>query len=387
MHDLPGWFYCDLYSLFIMIFVLVNVYKNSEAHDRQQSAFVGMLKTTILLLALDAVTKLGGRPAPVNYFVAAANCLSFAIGPLVMVFWMRYLGCAMFPGCEEKADKWVNAVFILSVMNAVISVLSVPFGWTFYLDEKYVYHRGPGFLIPALLVFSMIVLSEAFVFVNRSRIDRRHIFSMNFFLVPPILCGTVQTLFYGSSLVLSGLAFSELIVFVHIQNGGMNVDYLTGAYNRRRLDRQIREKIRLSTEAHTFAAILIDLDNFKSINDTMGHNVGDCALEDTVAILRESIRTNDLLARYGGDEFCIVLDTATEEELAAIIVRIEKKLASFNRDGDRPYKLSFSMGYQVYDVRSGMNAEQFQKVIDEHMYENKRQHHGAAPVCGPKLSK
>jgi len=387
MHDLPGWFYCDLYSLFIMIFVLVNVYKNIEERDRQQRAFMGMLKTTILLLALDTVTKLDGRPAPVNYFVTAADCLSIAIGPLVMVFWMRYLGCALFPGGEEKADKWVATAFFLFAVNAVISVFSVPFGWVFYFDEKYVYHRGPGFLVSALFMLSMILLSEVFVFVNRSRIDRRHIFSMNFFLVPPILCGAVQTLLYGSSLILSGFAFSELIVFVHIQNGSMNVDYLTGAYNRRQLDRQIREKIRLSTQAHTFAAILIDLDNFKSINDTMGHNVGDCALEDTVAILRESIRTNDLLARYGGDEFCIVLDTATEAELTTIIVRIEEKLANFNRDGDRPYKLSFSMGYQVYDACSGMSAEQFQKVIDEHMYEHKRQHHSAAPVCGPKLSK
>lgn len=384
MHDLPGWFYCDLYSLFIMIFVLANVYNNIEERDRQQIAFMGMLKTSILLIALDAVTKLGGRPAPINYFVAAADCLSFAIGPLVMVFWMRYLGYAMFPDGEEKADKWMNAVFVLFAVNAVIAVLSIPFGWVFYFDEKYVYHRGPAFLIPMLLMFSMIVLSEVFVFVNRSRIDGRHIFSVGFFLVPPLLCGAMQMQLRGSSLILSGIAFSELSVFVHIQNGSMNVDYLTGAYNRRRLDRQIREKIRMSTEAHTFAAILIDLDNFKSINDTMGHNAGDCALEDAVAILRESIRANDLLARYGGDEFCIVLDSATENELAAIIVRIEEKLANFNREGDRPYKLSFSMGYRVYDVHSGMNAEQFQKAIDEHMYENKRQHHSASPACGSK---
>ena len=385
--DMPGWFYCDLYSFFILVFILINVLKNIEERDRQQKAYTSMLETTILLLLIDVVTKFSGRPAPVYYFVAAADCLLFALSPLILVFWMRYLGCAMFPGSEERADKWVSAIVVLFAVNAAFSVLSLTYGWIFYFDESFRYHRGPFFIFPAILTLTMIALSEIFIFVNRWRIDSRHIFSMNFFLVPPILCGIVQSFLYGSSLILSGIAFSEMIVFVHIQNGSMNIDYLTGAYNRRKLDRQMREKIRLSSEAHTFAAILIDLDNFKSINDTMGHTVGDCALEDTVFILRESIRTNDLLARYGGDEFCIILDMATEAELSAIVGRIEDRLSVFNAEGNRPYKLSFSMGYRIYDVHSGMNVEQFQKAIDEHMYEHKRSHHERASVPGQRGQK
>ena len=378
--DMPGWFYCDLYSFFLILFILVNVVRSMEDRDRQHRAYLGMLQTTMLLLILDVPTKFSGSAGILHDIVKYADGLSFALGPLPLVFWMRYVGCALFPGNEERADRWVNAFMALFIVNAAISLLSIPFGWVFYFDSSYLYHCGPLFLFPTVTLFLLVILPEVFILLNRERIEPRHIFTLHFFLVPPMACGIMQALNYGSSLSLSGISFSELIVFVHIQNGNMNVDYLTGAYNRRKLDRQMRERIKSSNENHTFAAVLIDLDNFKLINDTMGHNVGDTALGDVVSILRESIRTNDLLARYGGDEFCIVLDCSSEDELQMIISRIEERLAEFNATGVRPYKLSFSMGYHVYDIHSHMNVTEFQKQIDDLMYERKRDRHEAAAV-------
>ena len=375
---MPGWFYCDLYSLFLLLFILVNVFRNNEDRDRQQRAYISMLLSTMLLLILDVPTKFSGRPGFLHYLVRYSDGLSFALGPLPLVFWMRYVGCALFPGNEERADKWVHVFLSLFLVSAAISLLSIPFGWVFYFDSAYNYHRGPLFFVPTGTLFFLLILAEGFILINRRQIDPRHIFTLNFFCIPPIVCGLMQALNYGTSLSLSGFSFSQLIVFVHIQNGSMNVDYLTGAYNRRKLDRHMSEKIRASTRNHSFAAVLIDLDNFKLINDTMGHNVGDAALGDVVAILRESIRTNDILARYGGDEFCIVLDGANTEELNNIIERIEERLADFNATGDRPYKLSFSMGYHVYDANSHMNVTEFQKQIDDLMYERKRDRHEAA---------
>ena len=370
--DMPGWFYCDLYSFFLLVFILVNVFKNIETDDRQQRAYIRMLQSTILLLVLDVFTKFTGKGGFMHYFVLWSDAFSFALGPLPLVFWMRYVGCALFPGNEEKADRWVHLFLGAFFANAALSLLSVAFGWVFYFDGSFVFHRGPIFFAPTLLMIVMVMLAEGFIIANHARIEPRHIFTLHFFFVPPLVCGVMQALNYGSFLSHSGLSFSELIVFVHIQNGNMNIDYLTGAFNRRKLDRQMRERIRASSAVRTFAAILIDLDNFKLINDRLGHNVGDLALADTVAILRESIRTNDMLARYGGDEFCVVLDGANMAELDTIVKRIGDRLARFNAESDRPYVLSFSMGCRVYDPASSKTALEFQKEIDDLMYKQKR---------------
>lgn len=373
--DMPGWFYCDLYSFFLLLFIFVNVFRSAESRERQSTAYFGMLVTTMLLLALDVFIKFAGQSGSLQLLEKAAVGLSFALGPLCFVFWMRYIGCTLFPGNENHADKWVYTLFVLFLANAALALLSIPFGWVFYFDNALTYHRGPLFPVPMLVLAVTILFPEFFIFTNRDRIEPQHLFTLHFFLIPPLICGVLQTLHYGSSLALSGLSFSELIVFVHIQTGSINVDYLTGAYNRRKLDRQMHEKIQSSSAGHTFAAVLIDLDNFKMINDTMGHNVGDAALCDVVSILRESIRANDLLARYGGDEFCIVLECTSNEELETVVHRIETRLARFNASCARPYLLSFSMGYHIYDVHSHMNVHEFQKQLDDLMYEHKRHHH------------
>ena len=152
----------------------------------------------------------------------------------------------------------------------------------------------------------------------------------------------------------------------------MNIDYLTGAYNRRGLEIHMGEQVNASSEEKTFAAIWIDLDNFKSINDTYGHNVGDHVLKTTVRLLRSCFRPTDFIARLGGDEFCIVLDVSSQADLEAAVTRIKKCVKGYNQRGAKPYELALSMGYAVYDYRSHQKVEEFQKQIDEFMYMDKQ---------------
>ena len=122
-------------------------------------------------------------------------------------------------------------------------------------------------------------------------------------------------------------------------------------------------------------AHMLDLDNFKSINDTHGHAVGDTALQTSVRLLLQCLRSSDCVARYGGDEFCVLLQSVSMQDLESIVDRIRDRLDNFNHSGRAPYLLRFSMGYSVYDPASGWNAEDFTKEIDRRMYEDKRTNH------------
>jgi diguanylate cyclase (GGDEF)-like protein len=227
-------------------------------------------------------------------------------------------------------------------------------------------------MIPASLTIVLMAVSSLLIVANRNVIERKRFFSLAFFAVPPFAAIVLQVIFYGISVMLNGLAISLFIVFITIQNRRMDTDYLTGIYNRKRLESYLKTKISRSSENRTFSAVLIDLNNFKSINDNFGHNAGDEALAISVSLIKSCIGSNDFLARYGGDEFCIVLDVSNKDELEQIIVRINSCIEKYNESAVREYPLGFSMGYAVYDFHAHMTAEAFQKQIDILMYQNKR---------------
>jgi diguanylate cyclase len=105
-------------------------------------------------------------------------------------------------------------------------------------------------------------------------------------------------------------------------------DQLTGALNRRGLDDALaREAARATRKGTPLCIALIDIDNFKRINDSYGHQVGDIVLVHLVAIIRQTIRTNDLIGRYGGEEFLVLLPDSHLDEAVAVMGRLQRELA------------------------------------------------------------
>ena len=102
-----------------------------------------------------------------------------------------------------------------------------------------------------------------------------------------------------------------------------NRDYLSGAFNRRFLfdsgTNIIKKALRRGED---LAVAMLDIDHFKNINDSFGHDIGDIAIKKTVKILNKCLRTSDLMVRYGGEEFCIVLEHISYEDTITLFERI-----------------------------------------------------------------
>ncbi len=145
------------------------------------------------------------------------------------------------------------------------------------------------------------------------------------------------------------------------------VDPLTGVHNRKFFSEHISGIIAdYEAEGHAAGLIIIDIDNFKSINDTYGHDTGDVILKQLADILSHHIRGNDELIRWGGDEFVIIADTKNEEGLRLLAenLREQMHLADF-----APLeKLTCSFGYAVH---AGKNVEQTFKKADRALYQAK----------------
>lgn len=362
----------NAYSIMLLIIIYTQSLKNPEKDNLQQKLYMMMLQVTILMLVVDVLSRFDGNPGSIYPVLnQTGNFLIFLLSPVLPSLWLLYVHFQIF-NSERKTRKLFYPMLAVFTVNTFLLTLSRKSGWFYYIDPDNIYHRGPLFLFTASVTIALLIVTFILVIANRGKIDKKHFFPLLFFAIPPFLGIILQIVFYGMSIMLNSVVLSSLILFLNIQNHNLNFDYLTGVYNRKKLENYLKGKVGSKTGSKTFSAILIDLDNFKSINDRFGHDVGDNALEVSVKLLRSCLRSSDIIARYGGDEFYVVLDITDRADLETAVSRIKDCFVKYDKFSTQPYKLSISMGYAVYNVNTHMKVDEFQKLLDKLMYENKR---------------
>ena len=156
------------------------------------------------------------------------------------------------------------------------------------------------------------------------------------------------------------------------------IDPLTGLYNRRgftALATHVAEIAR--RQQRPVQVLLIDLDRFKKINDTFGHTVGDKALVEFAQILTATFRKSDLVARTGGDEFCVLL-AEPDEGIQMALARLRQNVDDSNDAGTRSYRLEFSVGIAQAKPDDHDSMHALVEMADEAMYQEKRLRDDAA---------
>ena len=157
-------------------------------------------------------------------------------------------------------------------------------------------------------------------------------------------------------------------------------DELTGLFNRRALQARLSEEIaRCKRYNRCVSLLFIDPDNFKLVNDSGGHAAGDAMLRRVATVMREACRETDIAARWGGDEFAMVLPDTTAPGAAGAAERIRECIAA-TQPGNEPATVSIGVASYSEEISS---AEQLTRLADEQLYRAKRA--GGNRVCGPQL--
>lgn len=164
-------------------------------------------------------------------------------------------------------------------------------------------------------------------------------------------------------------------------------DQLTGLPNRRLFNLSLEHAIKKSNRAINHIGIcLIDLDHFKNINDTLGHEYGDIALQEASKRIQQCIRDEDTLSRLGGDEFVLITENIIKPlSVYKIAEKIHKSLAKPFILNGYSYKLTASIGISFYP-RDGKDNQSLLKSADTAMYEAKNQGRGRSIYYKPGLA-
>jgi len=149
-------------------------------------------------------------------------------------------------------------------------------------------------------------------------------------------------------------------------------DELTGLYNRRRFFVLTEQYLKVAIRTKKRSLLLyIDMDDLKWINDYYGHHEGDHALIDLAGILKKTFRESDIIARIGGDEFVVLLESTIEND-EILITRLYENIKAYDDKGPRRYQLSISVGTAQFNPENPISIDELLSKADALMYAQKR---------------
>ena len=372
--------YVPLYSTTLLVsFILTLIlylyhsrYWNPSSHVPLQNIY--FLNMTSALMCIVWVL-VDGKPQyiPVNYLgnIIEFNCMGYC-----GYFWLSY--CLKFlniPALKTRAAKILLAVPVVSVMMLIITTPLTH--WAFYIDEGGFFRRGTYYFMQQT-GYIYLLISSALCLMHRKRCatsgERRRMTVLSMFPLSPAIFGGIQ-IFAPSGLAPTlqvSILISLILVFVDELDQKITRDSLTQLINRYEFERILQNKLRSQLKYGPRLYVLMsDLDDFKSINDTYGHQQGDTALMILGKVLTQTAaRYGATCARMSGDEFISLLEADSRETAEAYEKDLVKGLTE--ACAPMPYTLKISIGIAEYD--GSMSLMELLNQADTKMYAEKRMH-------------
>lgn len=364
------------------VFLLVFLFTNSKIDVKIKNMFyslVGLQLLEMVLFSMELVYAGRSEPTVVTTILTA---MGYVIRPMMVIV---ILEIALR---NHPKLKMYRKIFItLQVINAAVafSALFIDIAYTYDVNNTFV--RGPLGFVPHIItvIYQLFLL----VLTLRNREADNRLESTIILIMVGVIVFTMflETLNFNLNIGRTTIILSIIFYYMYFQSQAYAIDLneefvlrknlekenrtegLTGLWNKKFFENEAK-KIIEKKDWENIAFVFIDLDNFKNINDYLGHPMGDQVLMDVANIIRSVFRKNDLIARFGGDEFCVLLTNipinVVEHQLDTILefLRIEYK--------NEKHKVSISSSIGVvYCKRNNVQYIELLEKADEALYKAK----------------
>ncbi len=347
-----------------------------------------LIYATIAMLLTDAVCWLldGAAFSQAHIFKTAAESIYYAFNILIPFLWVMFVVLSVSRE-QKKAYRKLKLLSIPMFLLFGFIIVNLFTGSIFTIDESNVYARNDGFYVFAAVAYAYLIYASVIALRAGRRAswkeEQRRFYGLAYFVVMPAIAGIIQTFFYGVALIWVFTAISIMLMYIDSLNRQISTDALTGINNRRELTRFVQRETRDPSHQGLLALIMMDVDDFKHVNDVYGHYYGDNILVRVSEILKTSCKnTQAFLARYGGDEFCIVYPAENLREVDNLIAKILRNAIRWNSATDDPVKIGLSIGYTTWRFDQHDTVEDFYRRADLKMYQVKQKKKKAADAEG-----
>ena len=307
-----------------------------------------------------------------NFF---CNSVEYACTTSAATLWVFYVDMNLYRNTKRLNKIYVPVIISWSLMM-VLLIGNIFGGYAFTVDGANVYHRQPFGYIFYVHLLGCYIVSIIIYLRFRANHGKAQFFPIWMFMTPLFISIFIAISFYGISVSFLGCSIGLVGLYVNIQSKISLVDGRTGLYNRAYIEHAMIDA--RHSKRYIFSGIMLDIDNFKQINDTYGHSVGDDALVEASRMLVNATDRNSVAFRYAGDEFIVLvrMTAGNAEELRgrtlAVMDRITAETEKFNSGREVPYRIVFSMGYSMFDTDH--SDDEFFHNMDLEMYKDKHRH-------------
>ncbi|MGE4484705.1 MAG: GGDEF domain-containing protein [Oscillospiraceae bacterium] len=361
--------YSDLliFSILINTIMYVFLHKQKSRQSHSTKLFQWLILSTILVALFETLAWIIGVSdndslRPFHYM---SNVLFFSFNTLPAALGLRYLDY-IISFSKDKNKKKLFLYLVPVYLNIGFVICNIFFnGFLFSIDSANEYHRGIAAYIGNGFTFLFVAIIVLSFFRNKQMITGRITQVILILTLLPVIGVLLQMLFYGLSLSIPAYTLAIFISFLLMERNELLKDPLTLLNSRVQMENRLQYKLK---SKEPFTAIMIDVNDFKNINDIYGHTIGDEVLKDVSRILLSSANFEDFVCRFGGDEFFLILESANDIGYS-YIKRIDQVLSEYS--SNKPYLTTLSYGILYVDHSIEYKVEELVRITDQLMYKDK----------------
>lgn len=354
----------------LMLLLLLSKRSNGKMVSLDSKLFNGMCWLCMALCLLETVSFwldeeafFGARQ--LNILI---NSTLFAMNAVFAYSFSVYVDYKLFEDFD-RLRRYYRRGAIPAVIVCLLCVVNLFTEVFFWVTEDNVYYRAPLVVITYLVTYCYLSYGAILVFRYRHKTNKYMFLPVMLFLAPVFICSMIQLCFYGIALIWVSVAFGLTSLYISLQNERVFLDTLTNLYNRSYLLHYMDYLIRRTHKGSRVLGVMLDVNDFKYINDTYGHLAGDTVLRTVGKILQTVTAGWGVVVRYGGDEFVILMENADDTTGQRLRSEVYSWLERLNASGELPCRISLSMGMAEFDMA---DVDKFIHDMDQKMYEDKR---------------
>lgn len=345
----------------LLLFLMWFIYSSATVYIYRKTPFlIGIFLTLMVILAYAGRIMAGPEYWHLRPLHIWLNILGYSVTPLIPV--------AMALIFDRTLLRNHQFLLLPSLVNIAATLLSPRYGYIFRVDAGNHFSRGDYFFIfVAAYLFNFLLLV-----ISNLEICKRHHYPIVKDLVALSLftvAGTSIQLFYPQTHVAwHCVVLALLLYYLLISEFDSSFDPLTGLYNRAAFEKAAKH----IAESEAFSVIVLDINDFKKVNDTYGHDGGDAVMKAVAATIRKSFNHNFTCYRLGGDEFFILGRETDRAKIEEHLRTMTANLATV-RAGGIPLP-TVSYGYSIFQAGKEMDFHKTLKEADRQMYHHKKIH-------------
>jgi diguanylate cyclase (GGDEF)-like protein len=315
--------------------------------------------TIVVILAEIVTIYVNEGNTVLRSFNIFSNVIGFALTPVIPI--------ALITIFDRNILQKHKLLVLPTLLNFLTVILSPFFGLIFYIDLNNYYQRGSffGFFVVVyiiniiFLLFSTLYTCQKYFYPIKWKIVSLTLFTVT---------GTcIQLLFPTIFSTWHCVTFSLFLFYILLLEFEGSFDTMTELFNRAAFDKSTTN---LKCN-NNFSVVIMDINNFKEINDNFGHEYGDTVLKEVAMIIRNAFDKNCSCYRIGGDELCVICRYANKDKLENQLMDIKKNLAK-ERLKDRSLP-SVAYGYSIFEGEKTLDFKKEFKEADKQMYNCKQQ--------------